>query len=163
MQNLLDARQSGNQSLERMARERLRLWGIDEEQIDEILQTGKPITHVTIRSPIRGHVIKKYQVEGEYVEEGARLYDVADLSTVWIEAQVYEDEVALLKEGLLGPSDHQVLPQPRVHRQAGVPPSAPGRHHPDADGAFRHGQPEQRLAAGDVRHGPSPGAGHRTG
>jgi hypothetical protein len=47
-----------------------------------------------------GHIIKKYQVEGEYVEEGARLFDLADLSTVWIEAQVYEDELAFLKEGL---------------------------------------------------------------
>ena len=47
-----------------------------------------------------GHIIKKYQVEGEYVEEGARLYDVADLSTVWIEAQIYEDELAFLKPGL---------------------------------------------------------------
>ena len=98
--NLLTTQGSGNRSLERLARDRLRLWGIDRDQIDDILRTGRPITHVTIRSPIHGHVIKKYQVEGEYVEEGARLYDVADLSTVWIEAQVYEDEVAFLKEGL---------------------------------------------------------------
>ena len=55
---------------------------------------------MTIRSPISGHVIKKYQVEGEYVEEGARLYDVADLSTVWIEAQVYEDELAFLHDAV---------------------------------------------------------------
>lgn len=100
VQNLLDARRSGNPDLQRMTRERLRLWGIDDDQITDILRTGKPITHLTIRSPISGHVIKKYQVEGEYVEEGARLYDVADLSTVWVEAQVYEDELAYIKEGL---------------------------------------------------------------
>jgi multidrug efflux pump subunit AcrA (membrane-fusion protein) len=100
VQNLLDARRRDNPDLERMTRERLRLWGIDDDQINGILRTGKPITHLTIRSPISGHVIKKYQVEGEYVDEGARLYDVADLSTVWIEAQVYEDELAFLKEGL---------------------------------------------------------------
>src|SRR5260370_29392102 len=82
-----------------MARERLRLWGIADDQVNDILKTGKPVTHVTIRSPIHGHIIKKYQVEGEYVEEGARLFDVADLSTVWIEAQFYEDELAYLKEG----------------------------------------------------------------
>jgi multidrug efflux pump subunit AcrA (membrane-fusion protein) len=99
-QNLLDARQSGNRELQRMARDRLRLWGIDDDQLDQILRTGKPITHVTIRSPLSGHVIRKYQVEGEYVEEGTRLYDVADLSTVWIEAAVYEDELAFLTEGL---------------------------------------------------------------
>jgi len=97
VQNLLDARQNNNRSLEKMARDRLRLWGIDDEQLDTILKTGRSITHVTIHSPIHGHIIKKYQVEGEYVEEGARLYDVADLSTVWIEAQVYEDELAFLK------------------------------------------------------------------
>src|SRR5260221_10496946 len=83
-----------------MARERLRLWGIADEQVSDILKTGKPVTHVTIRSPIHGHIIKKYQVEGEYVEEGARLFDVADLSTVWVEAQVYEDELSFLREGL---------------------------------------------------------------
>ncbi len=95
-QHLLDARAAGNSSLEGMARDRLRLWGIDAAQIHQILEGGKPVTHLTIRSPISGHVIKKYQVEGEYVEEGARLYDVADLSSVWIEAQVYEDEVGFL-------------------------------------------------------------------
>jgi multidrug efflux pump subunit AcrA (membrane-fusion protein) len=100
VQNLLDAKRSGNLDLQRSARERLRLWGIDDEQINDVLRTGKPITHLTIRSPINGHVIKKYQVEGEYVEEGARLYDVADLATVWIEAQVYEDQLAFLREGL---------------------------------------------------------------
>lgn len=99
VQNLLDARQGGNSSLEKMARDRLQLWGIEDDQIKEIIKTGRSITHVTIRSPIHGHIIRKYQVEGEYVEEGARLYDVADLSTVWIEAQVYEDELAFLKLG----------------------------------------------------------------
>src|SRR5262249_40603827 len=68
--------------------------------IETILGSAKALTHLTIRSPIQGHVIKKYQVEGDYVEEGAPLYDVADLSTVWIEVQVYEDEVAFLKAGL---------------------------------------------------------------
>jgi multidrug efflux pump subunit AcrA (membrane-fusion protein) len=100
VQNLLDAQHGGNQNLLRMARDRLELWGIDDDQIKEILRTGRTVTRMTVRSPISGHVIKKYQVEGEYVEEGARLYDVADLSTVWIEAQVYEDQIAFLKEGL---------------------------------------------------------------
>jgi Cu(I)/Ag(I) efflux system membrane fusion protein len=100
VQNLLDARRAGNPGTEQMARERLRLWGISDNEIKSIVTTGKAITHVTIRSPRRGHVIKKYQMEGQYVDEGAPLYDVAELSTVWIEAQVYEDEVAFLKEGM---------------------------------------------------------------
>jgi membrane fusion protein, copper/silver efflux system len=100
MQNLLDAHRSGNKDLERMTRQRLDLWGIESDQIDTVLKTGKPITHLTIRSPASGHVLKKYQIEGDYIEEGARLFDTADLSTVWIEAQVYEDELAFLKPGM---------------------------------------------------------------
>jgi Cu(I)/Ag(I) efflux system membrane fusion protein len=100
VQNLLDSKQSGNRDLQRLGRQRLTLWGIDDDQMQQILKSGKPIAHLTIRSPISGHVIKKYQVEGDYVEEGARLYDIADLSTVWIEAQVYEDEMAFLQAGL---------------------------------------------------------------
>jgi multidrug efflux pump subunit AcrA (membrane-fusion protein) len=100
VQSLLDAQRGGDADRQRMNQDRLRLWGIDDDQIKEILHTGRAVTRITVRSPISGHVIKKYQVEGEYVEEGARLYDVADLSTVWIEAQVYEDQIAFLKEGL---------------------------------------------------------------
>jgi Cu(I)/Ag(I) efflux system membrane fusion protein len=99
VQNLRDAQKSGNASLLRLARQRLQLWGIAEDQIEHALRKDRNLTHLVIRSPISGHVIKKYQVEGEYVEEGARLYDIADLSTVWVEAQLYEDELAYLKVG----------------------------------------------------------------
>lgn len=97
-QNLVDAQRSGSQELIRSAANRLRLLGISEDQIDEILRTGKANTHLKIRSPISGHVIKKYVREGQYVDEGMPLYDVADLSTVWIQAQVYEDDMAFLPQ-----------------------------------------------------------------
>jgi multidrug efflux pump subunit AcrA (membrane-fusion protein) len=113
VQNLLDADRADNKRLRALARTRLRLWGIDDAQIDRILRDRKPITHLTVRSPISGHVIRKYQVEGEYVEEGARLYDVADLSTVWIEAQVYEDELAYLREGLKVTATTRAFPNRR--------------------------------------------------
>jgi Cu(I)/Ag(I) efflux system membrane fusion protein len=100
VQNLLDARAAGNPELVRAARERLKLWGLEDDQIAALDKTGRPVTQVTLRAPISGHVLKKYQAEGEYVEEGTRLYDLADLSTVWVEAQVYEDDLALLKEGM---------------------------------------------------------------
>ncbi len=110
VQNLLDAAHAGNRDLEQMARRRLQLWGIAEDQINDILRTGQPITHVTIRSPIRGHVIRKYQQEGDYVEEGARLYDVVDLSTVWLEAEVYEDDIGYLKVGMPVQATTKALP-----------------------------------------------------
>src|SRR5262245_58585930 len=89
VENLLDARQSSNPELLKIARDRLELWGIDKDQVDEVLRSGKPITHLTIRSPIDGHVLRKYPREGQYVDEGSPLYDVADLSTVWVQAQLY--------------------------------------------------------------------------
>jgi Cu(I)/Ag(I) efflux system membrane fusion protein len=100
VQNLLDAQKQGSRQMIDLNRAKLRLWSIDPDQIDDTLKRGKPITHLTIRSAISGHIIRKYQVEGEYVEEGARLYDVVDLSSVWIQAQVYQEDLAYLKEGL---------------------------------------------------------------
>lgn len=96
VQNLLDARRSGNRELERIAKDRLVLWGIEGDQVEQIVKAGKPITQLTVRSPADGHVIKKYQTEGRYVDEGTPLYDVADLTTVWIQAQVYEDDLSFL-------------------------------------------------------------------
>jgi Cu(I)/Ag(I) efflux system membrane fusion protein len=107
VQNLLDAHKSGNMELERSTRDRLMLWGIEPGQIDDIVRNGKPITHLTLRAPLKNpgghpylHVIRKYQVEGDYVKEGDPLYDLADLSTVWLEAQVYEDEIGFLEVGM---------------------------------------------------------------
>jgi Cu(I)/Ag(I) efflux system membrane fusion protein len=96
VQDLLRNQKSKNDYLMQSARTRLELLGIDKPQIDEILRTGQANTHVAIRSPISGHVIQKNVREGQYVEEGVSLYEVADLSTVWIEAQIYEEDISLL-------------------------------------------------------------------
>jgi Cu(I)/Ag(I) efflux system membrane fusion protein len=96
VQNLVDAQRNRSPDLLRSAKSRLQLLGISEDQIDEILSTGKANTHLKIRSPISGHVIKKYIREGQYVDEGSPLYDIVDLSTVWIQAQVYEDDMGFL-------------------------------------------------------------------
>src|SRR6058998_1383589 len=72
------------------------LLGIGEDQIAEILRTGKANTHLKIRSPIKGHVLKKYVKEGQYVDEGTPLYDIVDISTVWIQGQVYEEDMLFL-------------------------------------------------------------------
>lgn len=119
-QNLIDAHQSNNQNLQRSAADRLRLWGIDDEQIEEIRVKHKLVTQLTVRAPIGGQVIRKYQIEGEYVEEGARLYDMADLSTVWIEAQVYESQIALLKEGLPVSANTLAYPEQQFNGQVAL-------------------------------------------
>ncbi len=99
--SLLDGQKSNNQALLNSTRTRLQLLGISDDQIDEILKTGTANTHLTIRSPINGHVIRKYVREGQYVQQGMPLFDVADLNTVWIQAQIYEDDLLFLPEELI--------------------------------------------------------------
>ena len=98
MRELIMASRGGSGELAASSRERLRLLGISNDQLDELVKTGKANTHLKIRSPIAGHVIQKYVVEGQYVETGMPLYDVADLSSVWIQAQVYEEDFPFLPE-----------------------------------------------------------------
>jgi membrane fusion protein, copper/silver efflux system len=103
IQSLLDARKAGNADQEANARNRLALWGVEADQIDDILKAGRPVTHLNVRSPITGHVVKKYPREGQYVDEGGVLFDVADLTTVWVQAQFYEEDMAFLPKGAHDP------------------------------------------------------------
>ena len=81
------------------ARQRLMLWGLAEEQIVELEQRGKPETSIDILSPQNGVVVEKMAVAGSRVEEGMPLYNIADLSTVWIHAEVYEYELSSVQVG----------------------------------------------------------------
>lgn len=94
--NLIQAQKRKDEQSANDAKERLRRLGVDDDQIDEILKSGTAPKQIAIRSPIAGHVIQKNVKEGQYVQEGMTLYEVADLSTVWIQAQVYEDDMNLL-------------------------------------------------------------------
>jgi Cu(I)/Ag(I) efflux system membrane fusion protein len=81
------------------ARERLRLWDITENQIKTIEASGKPIRTLTLFSPISGYVIQKMVVQGMRIMPGEKLFDLADLSTVWVIADVYEYELPLIRLG----------------------------------------------------------------
>jgi Cu(I)/Ag(I) efflux system membrane fusion protein len=86
----------------RLSIDKLKLWGITQEQIDQMLRDGHADYRVPIYSPLGGgmiHVIQKNVVEGQYVEEGQPLFVVADLSHVWIRAKVYEDNIPLVRVG----------------------------------------------------------------
>jgi len=81
------------------ARQRLRLWDISENQIKQIEQTGKPVRTLTLYSPVSGFVTQKMAVVGMKVMPGEKLFDIADLSTIWIVADIYEYELPLVKVG----------------------------------------------------------------
>lgn len=82
-----------------LAREKLSRWGITGKQVDEILASGQAEYNVPILSPLSGIVTRKNVVEGQYVAEGDALFEIADLSHVWVQAQVYEDQFSALKVG----------------------------------------------------------------
>ena len=81
------------------AREKLRLLGITEKQIQEIEERGKPDDHVTIYSPVGGIVVQKLRQEGDRVRTGDRIYTVADLTHLWVQMDAYESDLMWLRYG----------------------------------------------------------------
>lgn len=81
------------------ARERMRLWGITDEQLAELEKSGKSKTHLTIYSPIAGIVIEKDIHAGHYVKVGEDPYTIVDDSVVWMQADVFERDLALIRQG----------------------------------------------------------------
>ena len=81
------------------SRRRLRLWDLSEAQIDQILRRGRALEYVPILSPISGYVIEKNVVRGGSIEPGARLFRIAELDRVWVEAEIYESDLGLVMVG----------------------------------------------------------------
>lgn len=82
------------------ARQRLELWDIPKDELDKLEKGGKPIRYLTLRSPISGTVLEKMVFEGQYVTPDRELYVVGDLSTVWMQAKVYQYELPHLVLGM---------------------------------------------------------------
>jgi len=80
------------------ARQRLRLWDISEKQIARIEQTGKPVRALTLYSPASGYIVQK-PLRGQKVAAGEKLFDIADLSSVWVISDIFENEISLVKVG----------------------------------------------------------------
>lgn len=78
------------------ARQKLILWGLTEAQINELTSTGKASDHTTFYSAYNGYIINLLQKEGSYVMEGTPILQLADLSTLWAEAQVPVSQLSLV-------------------------------------------------------------------
>ena len=89
----------GAETLLRAARERLRLWDITDEQIEKLEQTGAVTRTMTLNSPIDGFVMHRNLFPQTYVSPDIRLYEIADLSTIWVYVDVYEYEVPYVRLG----------------------------------------------------------------
>ncbi|MCG6553707.1 MAG: efflux RND transporter periplasmic adaptor subunit [Candidatus Magnetominusculus sp. LBB02] len=81
------------------ARTRLKRWDITDKEINKIETTGKPVRTLTLFSPASGYVTEKKVVQGQRVSAGEKLFDVADLSTLWVIADIYENELPMIKLG----------------------------------------------------------------
>ena len=80
-------------------RQRLRLWDLTEAQIKTIEDSGKPVRTFVIFSPANGYILQKTALQGMKVMPGEKLFDIADLSSVWVIADVYEYDLPFVKEG----------------------------------------------------------------
>lgn len=89
----------GAQRLVEASRMRLRYWDIPASQIDALERTGEVQKNLTLTSPVHGIVTKRMVTEGQMVQPGMPLLEVADLSTVWVEAEIYEYELPWVKVG----------------------------------------------------------------
>ncbi len=81
------------------ARRRLAYWDITAEQIERIERTGEITKTLTLVSPVDGIVLEKGVVEGQQVMPGVRLYRIADLSTVWAEGDLFEQDLQFVRVG----------------------------------------------------------------
>lgn len=81
------------------AREKLRLYGLSEKQIEDIEQGNGPSEHLTISAPASGVVVHKDAKEGMYVATGTRIYTIADLGKLWVMLEAYESDLPWLKYG----------------------------------------------------------------
>jgi len=81
------------------AEQRLRLLGIAQADIDALRRAGRAQRTMVLRAPGAGHVLRKDAVAGSYVSPGAALFEVADLSRVWVVADVFEQEIARVRVG----------------------------------------------------------------
>ncbi len=81
-------------------RRRLEYFDVSGDQIDDLERTGNVRKTLTVRSPFEGIVIEKHALDGMEVKPGMMIYTIADLSEIWVYADIYEFESPWVKEGL---------------------------------------------------------------
>ena len=89
----------GGNLLAESARRRLKLWDISDAQIKALEENREPKKTLTLYSPFTGHVLEKMVNKGQFVDAGMALYKIADLSVVWLIADIYESELSAIRVG----------------------------------------------------------------
>lgn len=89
----------GAQTLLTAARDRLAQWEVPASEIEKLETTGKAITDLTFESPVSGYITEKNALPNMYVQPETHLYTVADLSSVWVYAQVFQTDLGKIRPG----------------------------------------------------------------
>jgi RND family efflux transporter MFP subunit len=113
--NPLHEIQESTDNLVAASRKRLELWDISPAQIDEVARTGEPIQNLTLNAPMSGFVIERNAYPKQHVTPETVLYTVADLSTVWVVADVFEYEAANVRVGQSAALTPESSPGRRLH------------------------------------------------
>ncbi len=87
------------EDLVRSSRQRLLLYDLTADQIDRLEASGETSRTIALQSPVSGYVLERHVTQGEKIETGMNLLDIADLSRVWVIASVYEYELPFVKAG----------------------------------------------------------------
>jgi Cu(I)/Ag(I) efflux system membrane fusion protein len=106
--------ESVQSTMAKQSRLKLKLWGFTDQQLDQLARDQKPATIITIYSHITGTIVKKNVDLQRYVAAGEALYDVADLRTVWLLLDIYDNEISLLHVGQSVEASIDALPDSRV-------------------------------------------------
>ncbi|MGI5817351.1 MAG: efflux RND transporter periplasmic adaptor subunit [Armatimonadota bacterium] len=100
---------TGRQMVE-SAERRLRLWDIPQGVIDRLRRGGQPQRTVTLHAPVSGVVVRHMVEAGAEIKPGMPLLHVVDLSSVWVEADIYEQDLALVDEGQIATVSFNAYP-----------------------------------------------------
>ncbi|MGH8004578.1 MAG: efflux RND transporter periplasmic adaptor subunit, partial [Limisphaerales bacterium] len=87
------------QSLFNSARSRLILFGLGEEELAQLSESHQPSSHLIIKSPIQGAMVETRLIAGNTVDKGADLLRIADLSSLWVIADIYEKDIRVVQKG----------------------------------------------------------------
>ena len=99
-----------NRDMYQSARQRLIELGMTQGQIEQLELAGEANSRMHLCAPISGTVIKKYATEGQYVKEGQAIYELADLSTVWLMLEMFPEDAAAIHYGHKVEAEVQSLP-----------------------------------------------------
>lgn len=119
LQALERAQRLGNESADQStaktillsARRKLEVAGLSEADLRQLETAREPLSHLHVRAPFSGAVLAAETVQGQFVELGAHLFEIADLSTLWILADIYEQDLPRLHKGMK--AQVEVTPYPR--------------------------------------------------